>query len=388
MKLRLQLAMIVFAAIAANQVLGQEGREPTRNGFPKFSWDRVPVSAHFGIGEGLTSEQYDLIAKRFDFITLTAGPLPRASQGSAELFTAEAARAIKKRNPKAKVLFYWASDKPKHQSKISNAAYPGEYILQTKKRNGRKDQIVKWFDVTRDDVQTWWSDAAADAVHKYSCDGIFVDGATAGSPGGALSRVVGKEKAAAMDQAVFAMLKEARRKMGPDKLIVFNPLHGHDGKRGQLGQEYLPVTDGAMVDDFDRLRAQSKEYMANTIKTMRVAAKDGKVIIFKGWPRFLAAWRAGKMKGASHDEVLLAARKDITFPLACFLVGAEPNCFFCYTWGWTAQDGSMDWYPEFDKPLGPPKHDAVQKGWTFQREFEHASVFVDLENRTARIDWR
>ena len=96
MKLRLQLAMIVFAAIAANQVLGQEGREPTRNGFPKFSWDRVPVSAHFGIGEGLTSEQYDLIAKRFDFITLTAGPLPRASQGSAELFTAEAARAIKK----------------------------------------------------------------------------------------------------------------------------------------------------------------------------------------------------------------------------------------------------------------------------------------------------
>ena len=188
--------------------------------------------------------------------------------------------------------------------------------------------------MTRDDVQTWWSDAAADAVHKYSCDGIFVDGATAGSPGGALSRVVGKEKAAAMDQAVFAMLKEARRKMGPDKLIVFNPLHGHDGKRGQLGQEYLPVTDGAMVDDFDRLRAQSKEYMANTIKTMRVAAKDGKVIIFKGWPRFLAAWRAGKMKGASHDEVLLAARKDITFPLACFLVGAEPNCFFCYTWGW------------------------------------------------------
>ena len=38
----------------------------------------------------------------------------------------------------------------------------------------------------------------------------------------------------------IAMLKEARRKMGPDKLIVFNPLHGHDGKRGHLDQEYLP----------------------------------------------------------------------------------------------------------------------------------------------------
>jgi hypothetical protein len=385
MKVKYRLGMFFLTVIATSNAMG---REPARNGFPEFNWDRVSVSAHFGIGEGLTPEQYDFIAKHFNFITLTAGPLPRNSKGSAEVYTSEAARAIKKRNPKAKVLFYWASDKPKHQSKISNDAYPGEYIIQTQKRNGQKDRTIKWFDLTRKDVQTWWSDAAADAVHKYACDGIFVDGATAGTPGATLSRVVGKKKAAAMDKAVFAMLKEAKRKMGPDKLIIFNPLHGYDGKRGQLGQEYLPVTDGAMVDDFDRLRVQSKEYMANTIKTMRVAAKDGKVIIFKGWPRFLSAWRAGKMKNKPHDEVLRTAQKDITFPLACFLVGAEPNCYFCYSWGWTAKDGSLDWYPQFDKPLGPPKGDAVQKGWTFQREFKHASVFVDLENRTAKIDWR
>jgi hypothetical protein len=385
MQVKHRLQMIFLTVITASSAMGQE---PARNGLPQFNWDRVPVSVHFGIGEGLTPEQYDYIAEHFNFITLTAGPLPRNSKGSAELYTAEAARAIKKRNPRAKVLFYWASDKPKHQSKISNEAYPGEFIIQTQKRSGQKDRIIKWFDLSRKDVQTWWSDAAADAVHKYACDGIFVDGATAGTPGATLSRVVGKKKAATMDKAVFAMLEKAKRKMGPDKLIIFNPLHGHDGKREQLGQEYLPVTDGAMVDDFDRLRAQSKEYMANTIKTMRAAAKDGKVIIFKGWPRFLAAWRAGKMKNKPHDEVLLTAQKEITFPLACFLVGAEPNCYFCYSWGWTANDGSLDWYPQFDKPLGPPKGDAVQKGWTFQREFEHASVFVDLENRTAKIDWR
>ena len=380
-----QLGMIFLTVLAASCSMGQE---PARNGFPEFSWDRVPVSAHFGIGEGLTPEQYDFIADRFNFITLTAGPLPRSSKGSAELFTAEAARAIKKRNPKAKVLFYWASDKPKHQSKIANEAYPGEYILQTQKRNGQKDRTIKWFDLTRNDVQSWWSDAAADAVHKYGCDGIFVDGATAGAPEASLSRVVGKKKAANMDKAVFAMLKEAKRKMGAGKLIIFNPLHGFDGKRGQLGQEYLPVTDGAMVDDFDRARAQSKEYMANTIKTMRSAAKGGKVIIFKGWPRFLADWRAGKMKNKTHDEVLRAAQKEITFPLACFLVGAEPNCFFCYSWGWTAKDGALDWHEQFDMPLGPPKGDAVQKGWTFQREFKHASVYVDLESKVAKIAWK
>jgi len=388
MKVRQLLEMILLAATVAGHAMGQERQETAQRKFPEFNWDRVPVSAHFGIGTGLEPEQYDFVAEHFNFITLTAGRLPRDSQGSAETYTAAAARAIKKRNPQAKVLFYWASDKPKGQSKISNAMYPGQYIIHTRNGKGGKKRITKYFDVTRKEVQDWWSDAAADAVHKYSCDGIFVDGATAGTPGGPWSRDLGEQKAATMNKAVFVMLKDARRKIGPDKLIIFNPLHGFAAGRAPLGQEYLPVTDGAMVDDFDRLRVQSKEYMANTMKTMQTAAKGGKIIIFKGWPRFLGAWRAGKMKNMPHDEVPRAARKDITFPLACFLAGAERNCYFCYSWGWNPEDGALDWYPEFDKPLGPPKDDAVQKGWTFQREFEHATVYVNLATRRAKIDWR
>ena len=42
----------------------------------------------------------------------------------------------------------------------------------------------------------------------------------------------------------------------------------------------------------------------------------------------------------------------------------------------------------FDKPLGAPKGDAVQTGWTFRREFQHASVFVDLEKRIGKINWK
>lgn len=45
-------------------------------------------------------------------------------------------------------------------------------------------------------------------------------------------------------------------------------------------------------------------------------------------------------------------------------------------------------YPEFDKPLGEPKGDATRGGWTYTREFEHASVVVDLEKKTAKIDWK
>ena len=69
-------------------------------------------------------------------------------------------------------------------------------------------------------------------------------------------------------------------------------------------------------------------------------------------------------------------------------MAAGSNCYFCYTWGYRETDGTFDWYPEFDKPLGPPKGEAKRDGWTYRREFEHASVFVDLENMTAKLDWK
>jgi len=186
------------------------------------------------------------------------------------------------------------------------------------------------------------------------------------------------------------MLREAKERMGPDSLIVFNPLHGDDGENGALGETYLPVTDGAMVDDFDRasnIRRQSNQYIANTIDIMGKAARAGKVVIFKAWPGF-TWWSDKEMLKRSHDEIHQVAKDNITFPLACFLTGAEKHCYFCYTWGWLAEYGTFDWYPEFDRPLGPPKGDAVRTGWTFRRDFKHASVFADIETRTGRIEWR
>lgn len=56
-----------------------------------------------------------------------------------------------------------------------------------------------------------------------------------------MSRDIGNEKAAVWDQGTFAMLKEAKKKMGPDKLIIFNPLHGQDEKTPSLGQQSLRV---------------------------------------------------------------------------------------------------------------------------------------------------
>lgn len=110
-------------------------------------------------------------------------------------------------------------------------------------------------------------------------------------------------------------------------------------------------------------------------------------MIFKGWPQF--TWRTDPdIMKKPHEEQHRLAREQITFPLATFLVGAGRHSYFCYTWGWLGEYRTFGGYPEFDKPLGAPKGEVVRDGSTFRREFEHASVFVHVEKKTAKIDWK
>jgi len=364
-------------------------------GYPHFSWARVPVYAHVGLGEGLKPEQYKFLADHYGFIAFTGGQMSREYRTNKEMtferIAASGARAIKAHNPKARVLFYWTGDFGRTHAKISNATLPKNATFPFKKGS----RSVQLFDTTNPELRSWWAGVAARAVSEYSCDGIFLDGGTAYTPGSSYSRKLGKAKTRQLEQGMFAMIKEAKKKMGEDSIILLNPLHGP--KKGQkqeeaLGWRYLDVVDGAMVDDFDRAanvlkKRQKKEYIADTIKTMSAAAKRGEIVVFKAWPGF-TWWSDPELMKKSHAEQYAVSVKNLEFPLACFLIGAGKHCYFCYTWGWLPEYGTFDWYPEFDKPLGAPKGDAVQKGWTFKRKFQHASVFVDIEKRIGKIDWK
>jgi hypothetical protein len=360
-------------------------------GFPKFSWDHVPVYAHFGYDPNLTPEQYDFVAKHFPLVTFAAG---RVRQ-DVEKGIAAGAAEIKKRNPSVKVLFYFAGDTPHSPFTLSNASFPKEGFLETptvKKttnpQTGTKtERVIRHYDKSREDVRQWWATVAQKAVKEYGCDGVFADGL--GGDGG---KEVTPDKQAAIKEGIMTMCKLAHEKMGPNGLIIFNPLHGEEGV------EFLPVTDGAMIDNFDRTLfrtedakskktdAKSLNMMAEDIEAMRKASKAGKIIIFKGWPGFHQ--KDMELMKRPHEELVKMARDYITFPLASFLVAAGPNCYFQYTWGWSAENGTFDWYPEFDKPLGAPKSEAKRDGWKYTREFEHASVFVDLEKKFAKIEWK
>ena len=85
--------------------------------------------------------------------------------------------------------------------------------------------------------------------------------------------------------------------------------------------------------------------------------------------------------------------------LALFLLVAEDHMWWMYSWFWgfdsfvpgqPDSDVPKDFFPQAKCALGTPKGAPVRKAgtWTYTREYEHASVFVDLTNRTAcRVDF-
>lgn len=347
--------------------------------FPPFSWDRVPVYAHLGKSSGdFTPAELDFLATRYDFIAIEKGQAVQ-TRGDTEAGIAEVVRQIKQRNPDAKVLFYWNAflDYPLYRA---SRGLPDDWHL--KNRDGRPVLIrgsVPAYDLAREDVRAWWSDAAATAVQADDADGIFAD-ALLQVAAPAKRTLLGDEKYGALNDGLIALLEETRRKIGPDALLLYNGLRGKDGA------QFLPYTHGAMIEHFGHFASASKEAMAEDLEQMRLAARSGKIVCLKAWPGF--SWLDKDILQQPRDQRVQLARDRIVFPLACFLVAAESHCYFCYTWGYREDDGTFDWYPEFDRPLGPPQGDATRVGWTYKREFDHAVVAVDLESRTATIDWR
>ncbi|RMG38448.1 MAG: hypothetical protein D6725_07125 [Planctomycetota bacterium] len=294
-----------------------------------------------------------------------------------------AAREIRKRNPRAKILFYWNasldSSAVRWGYKAARTMPADAYLRDSKGRLVLRRGSVPNYDLRRPDVRAWWSDVAKKAVTEYGADGIFAD--AMGDPPQANLKTLDEQTVIALRAARLALMEETRRKIGPHKLLVYNGLMRENRER------LLRVADGAMIEHFGHFaNGSSKEQIAEAIATVQAVGRTGKIVLVKAWPGF--SYREREAMKKPRAELVRLARERIAFPLACFLVAAQPYSYFCYTWGYREKLGTFEWYPEFDKPLGPPRGDAIRAGWTFRREFAHASVFVDLKSRAARIEWR
>ena len=346
-----------------------------------FNWDRVPLNLHFGKRSGdLTDAEIEFVARHSTFIALekSHGVNPH---GSTEAGIADSARRITQRNPNAKVLFYLNAfiNWPGYDA---FKTYRPEWTLRT-----ATGEVVKHPggtprpDPSNADFREWWSEVVAKANRSAPLGGVFIDALPqALTP--TLAKQVGDEKARAIVAGLREMLALTKRKLGPDRVVLANGIRTTDF-REILDWEGI---DGVMIEHFGAFKTDSPAALKADLDSLALAAAKGKFVVLKGWPGFNFTER--EMMQRPYAELLELSRERITFPLACFLVAAQPGSHFCYSWGYTDRHGMLETYPELDRPLGPPKGDAVWQGLTATREFARASVQVDLATRQARIDWR
>jgi dienelactone hydrolase len=348
--------------------------------FPGFTWDRVPIYVHFGQRSGdLTDAQIAFLASHSRLIALEKSH-GVGVHGSTEKGIADTARRLKRCNPDVKVLFYFNAfiNWPGYDA---FKTYRSEWTLR-----GLDGQVVTHTsgtprpDPSNAEFREWWSEVVAAAHRAAPLDGVFVDALPqALSPG--LARQVGDNKAKAVVAGLREMIVLTKRKLGPGRLIVAN------GLRTTSFREILDWEgiDLVMIEHFGGFATATPADITADLESIALAALKGRGVVMKGWPGF--NWLEGEMMKRPYDELLELARKRISFPLAAFLVGAQPGSYFCYSWGYTERMGGIESYPEFERRLGPPKGEAAWNGFAATREFAHASVWVDLAAKQARIDW-
>lgn len=353
--------------------------------YPNFSWDKVPVAFHFGKQGGLmTNEEAKFVTSKSNFIVLEKG------HGSPDYkYTEDAieneARRLKKLNPGMKVIFYW-------NSFLDYGMYKAHEVYQDnpqwwlRKQDGKLDfkkKGLKRYDLSNPKVRDWWTDVAKNEIVNGSTDGVFMDAFIQVSNPSNI-KLWGQKKYDDIQQGLKDLIKETRGKLGDDKLIVYNGIRSTPKRN--VGNNFPDHTDVVMIEHFGHFVSTSKESMLTDIQEMVKAGKSGKIVVFKAWPGF--AWIDKEAMSKPYKEKQKISKNNITFPLAAFLAGAQQHSYFIYNWGYRMEMGCLEWYPEFDKPLGKPLNDMVINGWVLTRKYEHALVWVNLETNEAKINWK
>ena len=345
---------------------------------PAFSWDKVPIYQMFGDGNRLLNDaELRSISVSSDFLCI------EKSHGIKELGCAKlgAAREIarfKKIDPKTSCLFYFNSayaypfttESQVFGKKVIGEPFRSFLLLDSKTGEPMRRGSVPMFDVLKPGFRTWWAETVGKGVRESGADGLFVDQ----MHGFAFHRTQQKTEVAAAQAEMMCMAKKA---IGPEKILLLN--------NGAHIPALFEIGDAFMFEHYKADQLSKEAIVADwaLMKKISAAAK-------------IAVWRIGVEKESEEIMSLGAvkiknfARERLPYHLAVFLIGAQPYSYFQYGWGWNLQSGGLVEYPEFSKPLGAPKAEATRPdpaAWIFNREFEKASVRVDLETGKGEIKW-
>ena len=378
----------------------------------------------------------DEIAKSYAAVTLNNWFDSQKYNGTGEESRIAVARKLRAANPNIKILYYQAIDRG-GTSPFATQAIMSHKDWWLKDDHGK----VIWFhgdtnkhpviDMTVPDVQVWFANFSLSLFHseedaKNLCDGIFVDGATFGShykdvsPERIEQIFKGKMASMQMAQNMFTRLNGGDVWGNPDPAVWEPTPSWYHGPAWNLTLQYH---NGGFDPWFGSFAVLDKDgewnvtLMEKTFNEVIAASNAGHSIVLHSFvgpgtspftsrgtqPRDFRVntWRGSEKVPTDVAGCQEASANLLVQSLAPFLIVANERVFFSYGWFWNLEDGYIpchgkavcgmpdEWFPEFSKPLGPPKSAAVKNGTVWTREFQHASVYVDLsDRRKGRIDWK
>lgn len=388
MKLERLFSLAAAAFVSVSSLKGAEVPVPDR--MPDFSWDTVPLYVHIRKDTAYTDEEIRYLAS-FPLITFEKANGHKDS-GSIEAGTLKAARAVKKINPDTKILYY-RNVIVHYGGYAANEALKdvsGAFLLDREGNDKLIRDRIEAYDLSNASLRDWWIDGAETVCSDPSIDGIFLDGVVKIVEPVFLKNVISPEKKAAELSGYLTMMEDTREMLGPNKLMLANILRA---RFPDSGLSYMDTLDGSYIEGFEgAVNMSRKDYVAKGMEAFQKAAQQGKIIAYTcGIGRNLQdADEAPRAKGGKASSAIRDAESRFNYQLALFLICAEKYSYFDLKDSYDAKK-SKTWMTrpaDYDRPLGPPLGPAVKSGYTYSREYKHASVRLDIENETGEVIWK
>ena len=248
---------------------------------PAFSWDRVPCYMHVRKDTAFTPAEVRYLAS-FPLVTLEKGTGTKAF-GSTEAGTLAAAKAIKAVNPAVKVLYY-RNVIVHYSGYAANASLvdiPGAFLTDRAGNAKLVRRRVPAYDLTNERLRDWWLADAKQVCADPAIDGLFIDGNVKVLEPAYLRNEIGAAKKAALVESYRAMMNDARKVLGPKKLMVANLLRA---RFPDSGMSALRQFDGSYLEGFETTvgNIPLKDYVAKGIAAFQAAARQGCLTTFTG----------------------------------------------------------------------------------------------------------
>ncbi len=382
------LAAMAWSALVCN--LACQGPRPAAS-----PWATIPRGICIWKNKPFTEQDVAVVAKYSLIQTMIPDGIPWRKG------TDNIALKIKKHNPRAIVIGYknivvhydWHADPAIFKT------HPDWFIYDSQGRPAMHNNRRPVHDLRNAAMREWWIGDVHRLLGTPGFDGILIDAITKVYFYQPIIDALSPKEHEDYTNAFHRMMRDTRARCEGRGLLIGNCLRAiHEDAGLAILRAYY---DGSYLEAFEepmRLPGRTvlprEEWVARGIDAVQQAGAEGKLIFLTLFPgqfdqNDVADVKSRSAKGEAIDFDELYADRE--YKIALFLICAGERSYLGYQYSRNAADDRRLWdpdYPEFHKPLGPPRGPALRNGYTYTREFEHASVYLDLREREGRITWR